>query len=234
VYSLLYLHVSAKIMGQHITIYTYPVNVSEPRAASLASAEHMNCIEIQAGKLGAVRRWRQAAVPLKDAWRYINFRKVREHPITLQFTPPPPPRFIDPMTVHSLLMYQRGIQNWSDVKVSVVNLLIVRGLKQKNMRKIRFLLRQEKRGVPSTSQSRYGFFHISFYTLFLSVYCYHHSVQLRGRGTRLRHYATNQKVAGPIPDGVTGIFHWHNPFGRPMALVSNQLLIEMSTRKIWE
>jgi hypothetical protein len=36
-------------------------------------------------------------------------------------------------------------------------------------------------------------------------------------GTRwrswLRHYATSRKVAGLIPDGVIGIFHWHNPSG---------------------
>jgi hypothetical protein len=25
-------------------------------------------------------------------------------------------------------------------------------------------------------------------------------------------------VVGSIPDSVTGIFHWHNPFGRTMAL----------------
>jgi hypothetical protein len=34
----------------------------------------------------------------------------------------------------------------------------------------------------------------------------------------LTHCATNRKVAGLIPDGVTGIFHWHNPSGRPMAM----------------
>jgi hypothetical protein len=38
-------------------------------------------------------------------------------------------------------------------------------------------------------------------------------------GTRwrswLRHCATSRKVAGSITDGVTGIFHWHNSFGRP-------------------
>jgi hypothetical protein len=33
----------------------------------------------------------------------------------------------------------------------------------------------------------------------------------------LRHCATNRKVAGSIPDGVIGIFHWHNPSGRTMA-----------------
>jgi hypothetical protein len=34
----------------------------------------------------------------------------------------------------------------------------------------------------------------------------------------LRHCATNRKVAGSIPDGVTGIFHWRNPSDRTMAL----------------
>jgi hypothetical protein len=33
-----------------------------------------------------------------------------------------------------------------------------------------------------------------------------------------------------IPDGVIGIFHWHNPSGRTMALGSTQLLTEISTR----
>jgi hypothetical protein len=42
--------------------------------------------------------------------------------------------------------------------------------------------------------------------------------------------ATRQKVAGSIPDGVTGIFLWHNPFGRIMALGSTQPLTQMSTR----
>jgi hypothetical protein len=27
-----------------------------------------------------------------------------------------------------------------------------------------------------------------------------------------------RKVAGSIPDGVTGFFHWHNPSGRTLAL----------------
>ena len=54
------------------------------------------------------------------------------------------------------------------------------------------------------------------------------------RGTRwrswLRHYAANRKVAGSIPDGVFGIFLWHNPSGGTMALGLNQLLTEMCTR----
>ena len=56
------------------------------------------------------------------------------------------------------------------------------------------------------------------------------------RGTRwrswLRHCATNRKVAGSIPDGVSGNFHWHNPSGLTMALRLPQPLTEMSTRNI--
>jgi len=48
----------------------------------------------------------------------------------------------------------------------------------------------------------------------------------------LRYYATNRKVAGSIPDCVTGIFHWRNPSDRTMALGSIQPLIEMITRSI--
>jgi len=42
----------------------------------------------------------------------------------------------------------------------------------------------------------------------------------------LRHCATSRKVAGSIPDGVIGIFHWHNPSGRTMTLTSTQPLRE--------
>ena len=48
----------------------------------------------------------------------------------------------------------------------------------------------------------------------------------------LRHCATSRKVAGSIPYGVIGIFHWHNPSGRTMALGLTQPLTEMSTRNI--
>jgi hypothetical protein len=48
----------------------------------------------------------------------------------------------------------------------------------------------------------------------------------------LRHCTTNRKVASSIPDGVIGIFHWHNPSGRTMALGLTQPLTEMSTRNI--
>jgi hypothetical protein len=55
-------------------------------------------------------------------------------------------------------------------------------------------------------------------------------------GTRLRswlrHCATSRKVAVSIPDGVIGIFHWHIPSIRIMALGLTQPLTEMSTRNI--
>ena len=40
------------------------------------------------------------------------------------------------------------------------------------------------------------------------------------------------KVAGSIPDGVTGSFHWYNPSSRNMALGLTQPLTEISTRNI--
>jgi hypothetical protein len=52
-------------------------------------------------------------------------------------------------------------------------------------------------------------------------------------GSLLRHCATSLKFAGSIPDGVTEIFHWHNPTGSTMALGSTQLLTEMRTRRIF-
>ena len=38
----------------------------------------------------------------------------------------------------------------------------------------------------------------------------------------LRHCATSRKVAGSIPDGVTGIFLWRNPSGLTVALSLTQ------------
>jgi hypothetical protein len=46
-----------------------------------------------------------------------------------------------------------------------------------------------------------------------------------------RHCATSRNVSGSIPDGVTGIFHWHNPFGHTMALGLTQTVTEMSSMK---
>jgi len=57
-----------------------------------------------------------------------------------------------------------------------------------------------------------------------------------GGGTRwrswLRHCAISRKIAGSIPDGVIGLFHWHNPSCRNMALGLTQSLTEMSTRNV--
>ena len=47
-----------------------------------------------------------------------------------------------------------------------------------------------------------------------------------------RHCATNRKVAGSIPDGVIGNFHWHNPSSRTIALGLTQPLTEMNTTNI--
>jgi len=41
---------------------------------------------------------------------------------------------------------------------------------------------------------------------------------------QLGHCATSWKIAGSIPNGVTGIFYWHNPSGRTMALGLTQPL----------
>jgi len=43
---------------------------------------------------------------------------------------------------------------------------------------------------------------------------------------------TSLKVAGSIPDGITGIFRRLNPSGHTMALGSNQPLTKMSIREI--
>jgi hypothetical protein len=48
----------------------------------------------------------------------------------------------------------------------------------------------------------------------------------------LRYCVTNRKVAGSIPDGVIGIFNWHNSSDRTMVLGSTQSLTEMSTRSV--
>jgi hypothetical protein len=61
-----------------------------------------------------------------------------------------------------------------------------------------------------------------------------HTLTHTKQGTRwrswLRHCATSRKVMSSIPDGVIGIFHWHNPSGRTMAVGST--LTETSTRNI--
>jgi hypothetical protein len=48
----------------------------------------------------------------------------------------------------------------------------------------------------------------------------------------LRHCATSRKVAVSIPEGITGIFHWHNSSARITFLGSTQPLREMTIRNI--
>jgi hypothetical protein len=45
--------------------------------------------------------------------------------------------------------------------------------------------------------------------------------------------ATSRKVGGSFPNGVIGIFHWHNPSGHTMVLGLTQPLTELSTRSIY-
>ena len=68
-------------------------------------------------------------------------------------------------------------------------------------------------------------------TIFAFMKCYMGEGGARWRSW-LRHCATSGKVAGSIPDGVIGIFHWHNSSGRSMALALTRPLTEMSTRNI--
>ena len=47
-----------------------------------------------------------------------------------------------------------------------------------------------------------------------------------------RHCATSRKVPGSIADGVTGIFHLHNPSGCTMTVRSTQPVTDKSTWNI--
>ena len=53
-----------------------------------------------------------------------------------------------------------------------------------------------------------------------------YSIRSTRWGSWLKHFATSQNVSASIPDGVTGIFHWHNPSGRTVDLRSTQPLME--------
>ena len=50
----------------------------------------------------------------------------------------------------------------------------------------------------------------------------HELLRSTRRCSWLRHFATSWKVVGTIPDGVIGIFYWHNPSGRTVAPGSTQ------------
>jgi hypothetical protein len=65
-------------------------------------------------------------------------------------------------------------------------------------------------------------------------FCFYRVVSLWGTAVArwLRYCATNQKVAGSIPDGVIEFFIDINSSDRTMTLGSTQPLIEMSTGSI--
>ena len=61
-------------------------------------------------------------------------------------------------------------------------------------------------------------------------------LELKGRKrwrSWLTHCTTSRRRAGSTPDCVIGIFYWHKPSGRTVALGSTRHLIEMSTRNIF-
>ena len=67
--------------------------------------------------------------------------------------------------------------------------------------------------------------------------CEEISIVLRGVEHTVTHLVEalrykSEVRASSIPDGVTGIFHRHNPSGRTMALGLTQPLTEMSNRNI--
>ena len=59
----------------------------------------------------------------------------------------------------------------------------------------------------------FGTICITFWTMYFYKIC----------KANLRHCNTSRKVSGSIPDGVTGIFLWHNPSDRTMSLGLNQV-----------
>jgi len=73
-------------------------------------------------------------------------------------------------------------------------------------------------------------------TLHHNFYDKYHSIPYINGGNQwrswLKHCAKSRKVAGSIPNCVTGIFHWHKPSGRTMALGLSQPLTEMSTSNV--
>ena len=90
--------------------------------------------------------------------------------------------------------------------------------------------------VFKTSEWHDNFFKFSYFKFQDDLFRIFKTLYMRTNGIAvaqwLRCCATNRKVAGSIPDGVTGIFHRHNPSDRPMALGSTQPLTQMSTRRI--
>ena len=74
---------------------------------------------------------------------------------------------------------------------------------------------------------KYGVNNASVYHIFLS-----RTLKDAWWRSWLGHCATTRKVAGSIPGCVIGIFYWHSPSGRTIALGLTQPLTEISNRNI--
>ena len=85
-----------------------------------------------------------------------------------------------------------------------------------------------------TAIVQYEFLQYLLYTWrhIVFVYCCLYHTGVRGGAFAWDTTLKNQKVAGSIPEGVIGIFNWHNLSGRTTALGLTQSLKEMSTRNI--
>ena len=95
---------------------------------------------------------------------------------------------------------------------------------------------QQNSTYPASYPDNWIFLLTTGYIGSLKFGCYYLQYVPTSKGTRWRsrfsHCATRREVVGSIPDGVTGIFHWHNPSSCTIALGYTQPLTEMSTRNI--
>ena len=87
----------------------------------------------------------------------------------------------------------------------------------------------------------YYYYYFLFFFFFFFFFCYFfHGAVHNSAGQKTAYfswnfkvphyvykYTTNQQVAGLIPNGVSGIFQWHNPSGHTMALGSTKPLTEV-------
>jgi len=81
-----------------------------------------------------------------------------------------------------------------------------------------FILKMQ--GEVRLSFNRMQFWNQVYIYIYIYIYIYMGATLAQW----LRCCATNRKVTGSIPDGVTEIFHWHNPSDRTIALGSTQPL----------
>ena len=95
-------------------------------------------------------------------------------------------------------------KQWNTLNESFMNTLIREGPKQKPVE----YWQQSKRRCKNAKNKNIG------------SYWKYYSYTGTAVAKWLRRCATNRKVAGSIPDGVIGIFHWHNTSDRTMALGS--------------